>query len=154
MEREYGCPVVMGKPKVAFRETLTMPFEYDYLHKKQTGGAGQFARVIGVIEILEGDNNTKIEFSNETIGNNVPNSFIPGVERGFRTYCEKGKYIQCIRTSKSCTCMTVFLCIISLFKLSRNLRTIFMCEFHIFYIFYSTHLFIPHSVNADHSNHT
>ncbi|KAA0198194.1 hypothetical protein HAZT_HAZT004094 [Hyalella azteca] len=90
MEREYNCPVVMGKPKVAFRETLTEPFEYDYLHKKQTGGAGQYARVVGIIETLEGEKNTKLEFTNETIGTGVPNQFVPGVERGFKTYCEKG----------------------------------------------------------------
>ena len=52
MEREYNCPVILGKPKVAFRETLVSPCEFDYLHKKQSGGAGQFARVIGVLEVI------------------------------------------------------------------------------------------------------
>lgn len=51
MEREYGCPVHLGKPKVAFRETLLSPCEFDYLHKKQSGGAGQYARVTGVMEV-------------------------------------------------------------------------------------------------------
>ena len=52
MEREYSCPVILGKPKVSFRETLTAPCSFDFLHKKQSGGAGQFARVIGVLEVL------------------------------------------------------------------------------------------------------
>lgn len=52
MEREYGCPVVLGKPKVSFRETLVQAKEFDYLHKKQSGGSGQYARVTGYLEVI------------------------------------------------------------------------------------------------------
>jgi len=51
MEREYNCDVVMGKPKVSFRESLVAPVEFDFLHKKQSGGSGQFGRVVGVVEV-------------------------------------------------------------------------------------------------------
>lgn len=90
MEREYGCPVSLGKPKVAFRETLTAPCAFDYLHKKQSGGAGQFGRVIGVIEPLPPHENTKIKFTDETVGTSIPKGMVIGVERGFRLMCEKG----------------------------------------------------------------
>ncbi|XP_071861350.1 mitochondrial translation elongation factor G 1 [Bombus fervidus] len=90
LEREFNCPVILGKPKVSFRETLRAPIEFDYLHKKQSGGAGQYARVIGVLEPLPPEQNTELLFRDETIGTNVPKQFVPGVERGFRTMCEKG----------------------------------------------------------------
>ncbi|KAH8353145.1 hypothetical protein KR084_009270 [Drosophila pseudotakahashii] len=90
MEREYGCPVTLGKPKVAFRETLVGPCEFDYLHKKQSGGSGQYARIIGVMEPLPPNQNTLLEFVDETVGTNVPKQFIPGVEKGYREMAEKG----------------------------------------------------------------
>lgn len=90
MEREYNCPVILGKPKVAFRETLAAPCEFDYLHKKQSGGSGQYARVIGIMEPLPPQSNTLLEFRDETMGTNVPKQFIPGVEKGFREMALKG----------------------------------------------------------------
>lgn len=90
MEREYNCPVVLGKPRVAFRETLVSPCEFDYLHKKQSGGHGEYARVIGILEPLPAQKNTVIEFTDETVGTNVPKQFIPGVKRGLKIISEKG----------------------------------------------------------------
>ncbi|KOC68096.1 Elongation factor G, mitochondrial [Habropoda laboriosa] len=92
LEREFNCPIILGKPKVSFRETLRESMEFDYLHKKQSGGAGQYARVTGVLEPLPPEKNTQVIFSDETVGTNVPKQFVPGVERGFRTICEKGLY--------------------------------------------------------------
>ncbi|XP_039279469.1 elongation factor G, mitochondrial [Nilaparvata lugens] len=90
LEKEYNCKVKLGKPKVSFRETLTQPFEFDYLHKKQSGGQGQFARVIGVIEPLPAHQNTVNIFKDLTVGTNVPKQFIPGVRKGFELMCERG----------------------------------------------------------------
>ncbi|XP_012289242.1 elongation factor G, mitochondrial [Orussus abietinus] len=90
MEREYNCPVVLGKPKVAFRETVTAPVKFDYLHKKQSGGRGEYARVTGVVEPLPPNENTKIEFVDNTVGTNIPKQFIPGIQKGFKIMCEKG----------------------------------------------------------------
>ncbi|KAG8325966.1 hypothetical protein J6590_054179 [Homalodisca vitripennis] len=90
MEREYNCPVVLGKPKVAFRETITSPFNFDYFHRKQHGGQGQYARVIGILEPLPPNQNTTIEFKDETSGPNLPKVYIPAVKKGFEFMCEKG----------------------------------------------------------------
>ncbi|XP_043115450.1 elongation factor G, mitochondrial [Puntigrus tetrazona] len=93
MEREYNCPCVMGKPKVSFRETVTSAVPFDFTHKKQSGGSGQYGKVIGVLEPLEPENYTKLEFSDQTVGTNIPRQFVPAVERGFREACEKGPLI-------------------------------------------------------------
>ncbi|XP_010795658.1 elongation factor G, mitochondrial, partial [Notothenia coriiceps] len=90
MEREYNCPCVMGKPKVAFRETISAPVQFDFLHKKQSGGSGQYGKVIGYIEPLDGENQTGLEFEDLTVGTNIPKQFVPAVEKGFREACEKG----------------------------------------------------------------
>ncbi|CAH1713135.1 unnamed protein product [Aphis gossypii] len=92
MLKEYNCPVTLGKPKVAFRETLVSPFEFDYFHKKQHGGQGQYARVIGILEPLPPNENTNLDFIDETSGPNVPKQFIPGIIKGFKMMAEKGLY--------------------------------------------------------------
>eukprot|EP00095_Tigriopus_kingsejongensis_P008372 snap_masked-scaffold856_size87843-processed-gene-0.15 protein:Tk08372 transcript:snap_masked-scaffold856_size87843-processed-gene-0.15-mRNA-1 annotation:"translation elongation factor g" len=91
MEREYNCPVIMGKPKVAFRETLLSLTKYDYWHRKQTGGRGEYARIIGYMEPLGAAENTRVEFQDKTIGTSVPKPLVPGIKKGFMDYCQKGK---------------------------------------------------------------
>lgn len=90
MEREYNCPVIMGKPTVSFREMLTKSVNFDFFHKKQSGGRGEYARVIGVMEPLDPHENTKVDFRDETTGTNVPKPFVPGVKKGFMDSCERG----------------------------------------------------------------
>lgn len=73
----------MGEPRVNYRETITQKAEFNYLHKKQSGGAGQFARVIGHIEPLE-EGSTDFEFVNGLVGNNIPPEYVPACEKGFK----------------------------------------------------------------------
>lgn len=84
------CVSILGKPKVAFRETLVNPCEFDYLHKKQSGGQGQYGRVVGILEPLGPNKNTLLEFVDETVGTNIPKQFIPGIRRGYLAMAEKG----------------------------------------------------------------
>lgn len=83
MKREYGVPCVTGKPQVAFRETIADTSKFNYTHKKQTGGAGQFARVIGFIQPFERSSETgkDIEFESVVMSGNVPSGYIPAVEK-------------------------------------------------------------------------
>ena len=83
MKREYNVPCVTGKPRVAFRETVTELSKFDYIHKKQTGGSGQYGRVKGTIEPMEIDPDTGKDtaFENRVVGGNVPIQFIPAVEK-------------------------------------------------------------------------
>ena len=64
---------------------------FDYLHKKQSGGAGQYGRIIGQLEPMTGDELTKLEFEDKTIGMNIPKQFIPAIEKGFYEASDKGR---------------------------------------------------------------
>jgi elongation factor G len=92
MKREYGVACSTGRPQVAFRETVTERAEFAYTHKKQTGGAGQYARVIGHIEPMEMDaeSGKDTAFESVVMGGNVPSNYIPAVEKGFFEALEKG----------------------------------------------------------------
>ncbi|GFZ00668.1 translation elongation factor EFG/EF2 protein [Actinidia rufa] len=84
IRREYKVDATVGKPRVNFRETVTQRAEFDYLHKKQTGGQGQYGRVCGYVEPLPHGSSTKFEFENMIVGQAIPSNFIPAIEKGFR----------------------------------------------------------------------
>ena len=90
MRREYACDVETGAPQVAYRETISQAVDYNYTHKKQTGGSGQFGRVQGSIEPLE---DADFEFESKIVGGSIPKEFIGSVEKGFKYCMERGEYI-------------------------------------------------------------
>ena len=90
MKREYDAVVLVSPPQVAYRETLTQRADYSYTHKKQTGGSGQYGKIMGYIEPCE---EHQFEFLDEVTGGSVPREFIPSVEKGFRSMLPKGRLI-------------------------------------------------------------
>lgn len=90
MRREYGIDLETGMPQVAYRETITQAAGFDYTHKKQTGGAGQYARVGG---ILEPNHEKNYEFVDAVKGGVIPNEYIPSCDKGFKACLSKGKII-------------------------------------------------------------
>ncbi|KAJ1544564.1 Elongation factor G, mitochondrial [Cladochytrium tenue] len=95
MRREYNVECVVGRPQVAYRETVTQAVPFHYTHKKQSGGSGQFGRVIGRIEPMTeaGEDGETTEFVDETVGMNIPSQFIPAIEDGFEEATQKGSLI-------------------------------------------------------------
>ena len=88
LRREFKVDANVGNPQVAYRETITKPCDIEYTHKKQSGGAGQFAKVKIKFSPIEGYNG--FEFENTVVGGNVPKEYIPGVEKGLRSAMEAG----------------------------------------------------------------
>ncbi|MBT3169592.1 MAG: elongation factor G [Candidatus Cloacimonetes bacterium] len=87
MRREYDVNLEVCEPRVSYRETLTKAVEFDYIHKKQSGGRGQFARIKGVLTHSGKDDNI---FKDKIRGGNIPSQFLPGCEKGFLSAIVKG----------------------------------------------------------------
>jgi elongation factor G len=87
MRREYNATVETGAPQVAYRETITQMAEFDYIHKKQTGGSGQYGRVAGFMEPIGDEDFT---FENKVTGGSIPTQYIGACEKGFRECMTKG----------------------------------------------------------------
>ncbi len=91
MRREYNAEVSTGQPRVAYRETITQRAAFNYTHKKQTGGSGQYGRIAGYIEPTdEGD----FIFENEIKGGSIPTQYIPACEKGFKNCMAKGPLME------------------------------------------------------------
>lgn len=91
MQREYNARVTTGKPRVAYRETITRKAEFNYTHKKQTGGAGQYGRVGGYMEPVS---DTDFVFENKIVGGKIPTQYIPACEKGFQLSLAKGPKME------------------------------------------------------------
>ena len=91
MRREYKAEVVTDRPEVAYREAISQRAEFNYTHKKQTGGSGQYARVAGYIEpIEEGEDAKEYEFVDMIKGGVIPSEYIPSCDKGFQNAIKKG----------------------------------------------------------------
>jgi len=100
MKREYDIDCESGAPKVNYRETLTQAADFDFLHKKQTGGQGQFARVIGRVEPIPEEEITsgkskKLEFVNKLVGNNIPPEYVGACQKGMMDAAAVGPLVGC-----------------------------------------------------------
>ena len=93
MKREFGCEVTVGRPQVAYRETLTKKTDISYTHKKQTGGSGQFAKIGGYMEPIPAEENKNYEFVDDVVGGSIPREYIPACDKGFQEQLKKGQLI-------------------------------------------------------------
>lgn len=95
MRREYHCDVQTGAPQVAYRETITRESKFEYTHKKQTGGSGQFAKMSGIMRpmAVEGDSEKVYNFVNSVVGGRIPKEYIPSCDKGFQSCMESGSLI-------------------------------------------------------------
>ena len=90
MRREYNCEVTTGAPQVAYRESIGAKADFNYTHKKQTGGSGQYGRVAGFMEPIE---DKDYEFVDAIKGGAIPNEYIPSCDKGFQRAMKEGSLI-------------------------------------------------------------
>jgi elongation factor G len=90
IRREYKCPVETSPPRVNYREAPTQPATFDYKHRKQTGGAGQYGHVVGRLEPLGADAVSDYEFESKITGGRIPVEYIPSCDKGFQAARMKG----------------------------------------------------------------
>ena len=95
IKREYGVECIVGNPRVAYRETPTQEVEFNYKHKKQTGGSGQFGHVVGRLVPLPADSAIVYEFVNDVTGGRVPKEYIKPIDEGFQRALVKGPLCEC-----------------------------------------------------------
>ncbi len=95
IRREYKVEALIGEPKVAYRECPTKAIEFNFKHKKQTGGSGQYAHVVGKVEPLPEDATEPYEFVNEVTQGRIPKEYIKPVDEGFQRALEKGPLCEC-----------------------------------------------------------
>ena len=93
MKREYKCEVEVGKPQVNFLETIQSKADFSYLHKKQSGGSGQYGKVEGWLEPMDPNAEENLEFENQTVGGSIPPNFIAACQKGFDDVTQKGPMI-------------------------------------------------------------
>lgn len=93
MKREFNCEVVTGQPQVAYRETIGQEAAFDYTHKKQTGGSGQYAKVVGTIKPLPAEGEETYKFNDNIVGGRIPREYIPACDKGFQEQLAKGALI-------------------------------------------------------------
>lgn len=90
MKREYKAEVITGMPQVAYREAISKEADFNYTHKKQTGGSGQYARVAGILKPID---TSDYEFVNAIKGGSIPTEYVPSCDKGFKSCLDKGSLI-------------------------------------------------------------